>query len=300
EVMMKKYLCMTAFLSLICTTCLITSGCKELTYLIKEEVVVGTTIRNDVYFVVEGDFTATKGSETFSGKVVDLSAFSLEETRVLEVRNGKIAKAEVKKLRDLYKQTFESAGAQEHNSERGILNGVTFIAEKVEEGEWPFKKEKWSFGKKDKKLSKAQLKELNGSWVPPDYGSDFFPDQAIPVGHVWFLSEEEVEYLFESAFDDVTGTGRLELLRITEREGRQCAVIEESYDLRAKMVEEDLDLDMALTLSGETFFDLVARHVVYSDHKGPVEIKGFVLDGGKKMHLTITGKGTLTVKSERR
>jgi hypothetical protein len=158
----------------------------------------------------------------------------------------------------------------------------------------------WSYTLAAEEPTEEQLDELNKLAEQLKVGELMLPDHAVKVGEKWSLDPSVIAIAMAMEFEEfelISGEGYNELKAITEYQGRECAHLLLSVNLKATYIDETMGglSDIVLTVKGETYRALDTFVDLYSEGEGTMNISRRESDDGMKMNMTGSFKTTETV-----
>lgn len=195
--------------------------------------------------IKEADTTLVAGGQTIKAKMT-MDITGEEEEKVLAVDGRNVTKCQSKILKDRAKITAEIAGMamppEMHSNE---LEGEVVISERIGDG-------KWKHSLVDTKPTDKQKRELdNRNGIEND--DDLYPAEKVKVGHAWKVEAKALTKLFGNSFTEVTGELKQKFLKVEKYAGEECAVIESTGLVKAKMKDDEgvpslkVEMDLKVT-----------------------------------------------------
>jgi hypothetical protein len=203
-----------------------------------------------------------------------------EEEKVLSVDGRNVTKCQSKVLKDRSVITTDLAPAQ---TEVGELEGEVIISDRIGEG-------KWKHSLVDTKPTEKQKRELdNRNGIEND--DDLYPAEKVKVGHAWKVEAKALTKLFGNAFTDVKGELAQKFLRVEEYAGEQCAVIESTGLVKAKMKDEEGEpnLNVEMDLNVTSWRSIKSGVDLKEKIGGKIKLSGIQKTDDGKVDVTMSG-----------
>lgn len=228
--------------------------------------------------VKNADVTVKAGGETIKLKQT-LTVTTEEEEKVLAVEGRQVTKSRAKVIKDQTEVTADGEKKVETNE----LEGEVIVSERTGEG-------KWKHTLVDNKPTDKQKKELDKR-IGPENDDDLYPAGKVKVGHAWTVDAAAMKRFFGNSFTDVKGKLKQKFVRVEEVDGEECAVIESSGPIRAKMPDDDADepMDVEFDLKATAWRSLKTGIEVKSKYTGSIRIAGKQKVDDIKADIVIAG-----------
>lgn len=209
---------------------------------------------------------------------------SKEEREVLDVDGRQITKMKEKVIKEGVKVEVNAFGQKNDEDKPGDLEGETVIGERSKDGKWTFKLV-------DAKPTDEQAKELKKK-QGPESDDDLYPTEKVAVGHTWDVNASKLKSLTGNSMTDVKGKMKQKFLKVEKVDGEECAVIETSGKLTAKMVPEEEgdpapNAEMELKATG--WKSLKTGLEVKSKFEGKIKIEGKQKAQGMEVDIEMSG-----------
>jgi hypothetical protein len=194
--------------------------------------------------IKDADTTLKVMGMALKGKVT-MNMVGEEEQKVLAVEGRNVTKCQSKINKESAEITFDLGGANDTKSVPTELEGEVVISERTGDG-------KWKHSLVDTKPTEKQKKELdNRNGIEND--DELFPAEKIKPGHTWKVEAKALTKLFGNSFTDIKGELNQKFLKVEDFSGEECAVVESTGVVKAKMKDEEgqpnLEVEMDLKVT---------------------------------------------------
>ncbi|HJZ59239.1 MAG TPA: hypothetical protein VKE74_30115 [Gemmataceae bacterium] len=217
--------------------------------------------------IKDADMEVKLGGQSLKLKQT-LVATTEEEEKVLAVEGRQVTKSQARIIKDQVDITADFMGMKMSEKHSNELEGEVIISERTAEG-------KWKHILVDTKPTDKQKKEL-AKRLGPENDDELFPEGKVKVGHTWTVDAAEMKRFFGNSFTEVKGKMNQKFLKVEEAEGEECAVIESSGKIRARMKDDDgepgLNVDLEMTTT--TWRSLKTGVEVKGTFKGKIRMAG--------------------------
>jgi hypothetical protein len=224
---------------------------------------------------------------------------SEEEHEALTVDGRQITKVKEKIVKDGVQVKATVFGQANEEDKPADLEGETVVGERGKDGKWTYKLE-------DAKPTEEQEKELKRKHGPEN-DDELYPAEKVAAGHKWEVDAAKMKSLTGNAMSDVKGKMKQHFVKVEKVDGEECAVIESSGKLTAKMVpEEDGDPapDVVMEVTKATSWrSLKTGLEVKGTFDGKIKIAGKQKAEGQEVEIEmegpITGQSTTRFKEKK-
>jgi hypothetical protein len=209
---------------------------------------------------------------------------SQEEVEVLEVDGRQITKVKEKVIKEGVNVKANAFGQENDENKPGDLEGETVVGERTKDGKWKYKLV-------DAKPTDEQEKELKRK-QGPENDDDLFPAEKVAVGHKWEVDAAKLKSLTGNTMTDVKGKMKQTFQKVEKVDGEECAVIETTGKLTAKMVpEEDGDPapDVVMEVKATGWKSLKTGLEVKAAFEGKIKIEGKQKAQGMEVEIAMEG-----------
>ena len=244
--------------------------------------------------VADADVTVGMGDQKMSAKQTITTTGEEEET-ILEVKEREVTKSRTKVIADRVRTVTDIDGNKETEDETNDLQGETVVSVK-KEGKWTHKLEDAADPTDEQK---KELAKRDG----PESDDDLFPADKVKVGHEWTVDAAKARSLTGGQMIDVKGKLTQKFLRVEKVGDEECAVIETSGTITAKMKPSEKDEptpDVTLKVTATGWRSLKTGVEVKGKFAGTIRMAGKQKLDDAVVEMTLEGKiageGTTTLK----
>lgn len=207
-----------------------------------------------------------------------------EEQEVVEVSGRQVTKVKEKVRKDGTKVKATVLGQDIDEDKPSELEGETVIGERGKDGKWTYKLV-------DGKPTDDQQKELKKR-QGPENEDDAYPAEKVKVGHKWEVDASKLKGLTGNTMTDVKGKMKQHFVKVETVDGEECAVIETTGKLTAKMVpDEDGDPapDVTMELKATGWKSLKTGLEVKGTFDGKIKLSGKQKAMGQEAEIEMEG-----------
>jgi hypothetical protein len=240
--------------------------------------------------IKDADTTLKLMGKTINTKM-SLVTIGEEEEKILAVDGRKVTKCQSRIIKDRVEITSEVGGDM---TEPGELEGEVVISERTADGKWKHV----LVDTKPTGKQKVELDRRNG--IEGD--DDVYPAEKVKVGHTWKVDAKTRTKMFDNSFTDVKGELKLKFVRVEAVGGEDCAVVECTGVVKAKMKDEEGEpnLDTEMDLKETVWRSLKTGVEVKETVEGKIKLSGKEKMDGVEVEIalsgTMTGEGTTKLK----
>jgi hypothetical protein len=219
-----------------------------------------------------------------------------EEIEALEVDGRQITKSREKVVKDGVHVKAIVFGQSNEEDKAGELEGESVVGTRSKDGKWEYK---LVDGKPDEEQER-ELKRRHG----PENDDDIYPAEKVAVGHKWEVDAAKLKSLTGNSMKDVKGKMKQKFVKIEKVNGEECAVIETTGKLTAKMVPEKDDNDpspeVEMDVTALGWKSLKTGLEVKATFEGKIKLSGKQKADGQEVEIEmegpITGESTAKFK----
>lgn len=241
--------------------------------------------------ITDADTTLKVMGQSISVKVT-MDMIGEEEEKVLAVDGRNVAKSQSKINKDHSDVTTTAGGQTMTETQANALEGEVVISERIGEG-------KWKNSLVDAKPTEKQKIELdNRNGIEND--DELYPAEKVKAGHAWTVEAKALTKLLGNAFSDVKGEMKQKFLRVEEYSGEECAVIESSGVVKAKMKDDEgqPNLNVEMDLKVTSWRSIKGGFDLKEKIEGKIKLNGTQKVDGQSVQVTMSGpmSGETTTK----
>ena len=222
-----------------------------------------------------------------------------EEMEVLAVDGRQPTKVRAKVLKEGAKVEVAAFGQNNEQDKPSELEGETVIGERTKDGKWEFK----LVDNKPTDEQKKELKKKQGA----ENDDDLYPAEKVKVGHAWEVDASKLKNLTGNTMTDVKGKMKQKFVKVEKIDGEECAVVETSGKLKAKMIpDEDGDPmpDVEMDIKATAWKSLKSGIEVKGTFEGKIKISGKQKAQGMEVEIEmegpVTGESTAELKASKK
>ncbi|HEY1186306.1 MAG TPA: hypothetical protein VGE74_01555 [Gemmata sp.] len=241
--------------------------------------------------IKDADTTMKVAGQTVNLKI-NLLVTSEEEAKVLAVDGRNVTKCQTKIVKERADVAANFGGMEMNHTEPTALEKETVISEREGKG--------WKHSLVDTKPTDKQKKELDSrNGIEND--DDLYPKEKVKVGHTWKVDATALTKMLGNSFSDVKGKLDQKFVKLEKVDGEECAVIESSGKITAKMKDEgEPTVDVEMELKITTHKSIKTGVSVKEKFDGKIRLEGTQkMDDIKvdiKMAGPISGEATTSLK----
>lgn len=206
------------------------------------------------------------------------------QQEVVEVSGRQVTKVKEKVAKEGEKVKATAFGQDTEEDKPSELEGETVIGERSKDGKWTYK----LVDGKPTDDQKKELKRRQG----PENEDDAYPAEKVKVGHKWEVDAAKLKGLTGNTMTDVKGKMKQHFVKVETVDGEECAVIETTGKLTAKMQpEEDGDPapDVTMDLKATGWKSLKTGLEVKGTFAGKIKISGKQKAMGQEVEIEMEG-----------
>lgn len=172
---------------------------------------------------------------TVAGQMVPLTMTmtfeSKEEREALEVEGRQVTKVKDRIVAEGVNVKATAFGQENEENKPGDLEGETVIGERSKDGKWTYK----LVDAKPTDEQERELKQRQG----PESEDELYPAEKVAPGHTWEVDAAKLKSFIGNTMTDAKGTMKQKFVKVEKVGDEECAVIETTGKLTAKMVPEE-------------------------------------------------------------
>ncbi len=207
-----------------------------------------------------------------------------QQQEVVEVSGRQVSKVKEKVTKEGVKVKATAFGQDTEEDKPSELEGETVVGERTKDGKWAYKLV-------DGKPTDDQQKELKKR-QGPENEDDAYPAEKVKVGHKWEVDASTLKGLTGNTMTDVKGKMKQHFVKVEKVDGEECAVIETTGKLTAKMQpEEDGDPapDVEMTIKATGWKSLKTGLEVKGSFDGKIKLSGKQKAMGQEVEIEMEG-----------
>jgi hypothetical protein len=237
--------------------------------------------------IKNADTTLKVGGQSINLKMT-MDMVGEEEQKVLEVDGRNVTKCQSKITKEQVKVSVP--GVADEKTESTALEGEIVISTRVADKEG---KSTWKHSLVDNKPNEKQKKELdNRNGIENE--DELYPAEKVKVGHEWKVDAKALTKLFGNSFTDIKGELKQKFVKVETVDGEECAVVESSGPVKAKMKDEDGEptLDVEMDLKATAWRSVKTGVEVKGTFSGTIKMAGKVKMDDMQVDISLSGPMT--------